>query len=63
MAGRTKDNVYRFRSVKWGDPEQKLKMIPSDDRSTGAPWPPRALECGIIAMAFAAGIVGGLLLF
>ena len=24
----SKDNVYKFRTVKWGDPEHKLKMIP-----------------------------------
>jgi hypothetical protein len=23
-----KDNVFKFRAVKWGDPERKLKMIP-----------------------------------
>lgn len=24
----SKDNVYKFRTVKWGDPERKLKTIP-----------------------------------
>jgi hypothetical protein len=24
----SRDNVYKFRTVKWGDPEHKIKMIP-----------------------------------
>jgi hypothetical protein len=24
----SKDNVYKFRTIKWGHPERKLKMIP-----------------------------------
>jgi len=58
-----KDNVYRFRSVKWGDPDQKLKMIPEN---VGRPrWQMlrlRPFETCAVVVAFAAGIVGGLFL-
>jgi hypothetical protein len=49
-----KDNVYRFRTVKWGDPQQKLKMIP--DELGRSRWL-------IVVIAFAVGIAGGLFLF
>lgn len=26
------DNIYRFRTVKWGDPKRKLKMFPDGPR-------------------------------
>ena len=63
-AMRAKDNVFRFRSLKWGDQEQKLKMIGDD---VGQPrwrlWLARHWEYGVVAFAFGAGILGGILLF
>jgi hypothetical protein len=45
-----KNNVYRFRSLKHGDPEQKLKMIPSAGRT------PRGWLLGVAAVvAFCGG--------
>jgi hypothetical protein len=53
---KAKDNVFRFRSVKWGDPQQKLKMLPDD--SGKSHW--RILA---VIMAFAVGCAGGIFLF
>lgn len=36
---RMANNVYRFRRLKWGDPEQKLQMLPPDPpRRSSLPW-------------------------
>jgi hypothetical protein len=56
LAMKAKDNVFRFRSVKWGDPQQKLKMLPDD--SGKSHW--RILA---VILAFAVGCAGGIFLF
>lgn len=45
-----KNNVYRFRSLKHGDPEQKLKMI-SDEGRPAKPW----LFIAMVLVAIGAG--------
>jgi hypothetical protein len=55
-AMKAQNNVFRFRSVKWGDPQQKLKMIPDD--SDTSRW--RILA---VITAFVVGCAGGILLF
>lgn len=56
-----KGNLFRFRTVKWRDPERKLKMLPDD---TGLPrwrvWLKRYWEYAAVAVAFAAGIAIGI---
>ena len=48
-----KDNVFKFRKVKWGDPERKLKMIPDavPDEMTSLYFV--LLAVGICILAFA----------
>lgn len=56
-----KGNVFRFRTIKWGDPERKLKMLPDD---IGLPrwrvWLKRYWEYGAVIAAFAIGAAAGL---
>jgi hypothetical protein len=54
-----KDNVYRFRSVKWGDPEEKLSMIPDH---VGRDWQAFAVRSVAVVLGFAVGVAGGLFL-
>jgi hypothetical protein len=57
-------NVFRFRSVKWGDPEQKLKMLADDiGRPRWHSWLVRYWEYGAVVMAFIASFVVGSFLF
>lgn len=57
-----KGNVFRFRTVKWADPERKLRMLPED---LGLPrwriWLNRYWEYGAVIIAFSVGIAAGLL--
>lgn len=41
------DNVFRYRRLKWGDPDEKLKMLPDDPVSSSQklPW----IEIGLVA--------------
>jgi hypothetical protein len=59
-----KGNIFRFRTVKWGDPERKLKMLPDD---IGLPrWRillKRYWEYGAVILALAAGFAIGVHLF
>jgi hypothetical protein len=59
-----KGNIFRFRTVKWGDPARKLKMLPDD---IGLPrwrvWLKRYWEYGAVAIALAAGFAIGVHLF
>lgn len=55
-----KGNIFRFRSVKWGDPERKLKMLPDDIGVLR--WRillKRYWEYGAVAIAFATGMAIG----
>lgn len=57
----SKDNVYKFRTVKWGDPEHKLKMIPD-----GLPAELRPLYFGlmVVGLCFVSfGVIYGLRVF
>jgi hypothetical protein len=47
-----RDNVYRFRTIKHGDPERKLQMIPDQPRTV-------SVAMGVLIII---GIVGGGLL-
>jgi hypothetical protein len=56
-----RNNIFRFRTVKWGGPERKLKMLPDDiGLSRWRVWPKRNWEYAAVAVAFAAGILLGL---
>jgi len=53
---RMANNVYRFRRLKWGDPEQKLQMLPPDPpRHASLPW--FEMLCILATLAFGAIIV------
>jgi hypothetical protein len=56
MAG----NIFRFRTLKHGDPEHKLKMLPDD---LGVPrwrvWLTRYGFYCVVAMCFAASLAAG----
>jgi hypothetical protein len=60
MAG----NIFRFRTLKHGDPDEKLKMLPDD---LGAPrwrvWLTHYWFYGVVAMCFIAGLIGGRRIF
>ncbi len=62
--GRMRNNIFRFRTMKWGDPERKLKMLPDD---IGLPrWRvllKRYWEYAAVAVAFAVGIAIGVQIF
>jgi hypothetical protein len=59
-----KGNLFRFRTVKWGNPRRKLKMLPDD---IGLPrWRvllKRYWEYGAVAIALMAGFSIGVHLF
>jgi hypothetical protein len=56
-----KDNVYKFRTVKWGDPERKLKMIPDAIPAELRPFYFGLMTAALCLMTFA--VVYGLRAF
>lgn len=39
------NDVFKFRTLKWGDPDRKLKMLPDEaERARAVPW----IEIGLI---------------
>jgi len=54
----SKDNVYKFRTIKWGDPERKLKMIPDSIPAELRPLYFGLMAAGLCLASF--GIIYGL---
>jgi hypothetical protein len=54
----SKDNVYKFGTVKWGDPEHKLKMIPDAIPAALRPLYFGLMTAGLGLVSF--GIIYGL---
>lgn len=58
------DNIFRFRTLKHGDPDQKLKMLADD---IGMPrwrvWLARTWFYGVVAMCFALSLIAGRAIF
>jgi hypothetical protein len=54
----SKDNVYKFRTVKWGDPEHKLKMIPDAIPAELRPLYFGLMTAGLCLVTF--GVIYGL---
>lgn len=48
-----KDNVFKFRTVKWGDPARKFKMIPNEVPEEMKAFYFAVLAVGVGALAFA----------
>jgi hypothetical protein len=46
-----RDNIYRFRRLKWGDPERKLHVPMPTNRRTEPWW--IALDAALIVLAIA----------
>jgi hypothetical protein len=47
------DNVFRFRRLKWGDPAEKLQMLPGNpppSKTFKLPWEYLAIAIGLIAI-------------
>jgi hypothetical protein len=49
------DNVFRYRRLKWGDPEQKLQMLPPSQPKRSVGWLGMAVAA---VFAAAVGFVG-----
>lgn len=47
-----KDNVFKFRTVKWGDPARKFKMIPDEVPEEMRALYFAVLTVGVCALAF-----------
>ena len=52
------DNIYKFRRLKWGDPETKLNML----GQTESPAPRRSLNWDVVGIVVGLAIIGLLLI-
>lgn len=59
-----KGNVFNFRTLKHGDPAEKLKMLPDDlGVSRWRVWLKRYWFHGVVVVVFVAGMLGGRFVF